>query len=86
MLKEGRLVSCDTPQNLVNEIRNKGFEIEIEKEDLARFQSTYRVSNLVHSGDKITVRISDYLPENHKCTSVKPTLEDLYLYIFEEEK
>ena len=75
----------DTCQNLVNEIANKVVEVEIEKEELKYFQDNYRVSNLYHNDDKIVVRlVTDNPPENHKITIANPTLEDLYLYVFEQ--
>lgn len=83
LLKSGRLVSHDTCQNLVKQIENKVFEIETDKENLKYFQDNYRVSNLCHNEDKIIVRIvTDNPPENYKVQLVKPTLEDLYLYVF----
>lgn len=85
LLKSGQLVSHDTCNNLIKEIENKVFEIEINKDELKCFQETYRVSNLFHDDDKIIVRIvTDIPPENYKVQPVKPTLEDLYLYIFEQ--
>ena len=85
LLKQGKLVSLDTCQNLVNEIANKVVEMEIEKEELKYFQDNYRVSNLYHNDDKILVRlVTDNPPENHKLSPQSPTLEDLYLYIFEQ--
>lgn len=85
LLKQGKLVSHDTCQNLVNEIANKVVEMEIEKEELKYFQDNYRVSNLYHNNDKILVRlVTDNPPENHKLSPQSPTLEDLYLYIFEQ--
>ena len=87
LLKQGKLVSHDTCQNLVNEIANKVVEMEIEKEELKYFQDNYRVSNLCHNDDKIVVRlVTDIPPENYKIRSVKATLEDLYLYVFENGK
>lgn len=87
LLKEGKLISHNTCNNLTKEIENKVFEVEIEKEELKYFQENYRVSNLFHSGDKITVRIvTDNPPENHIIQTAKPTLEDLYLYVFEKGK
>lgn len=85
LLKQGKLVSHDTCQNLVNEIANKVVEVEIKKEELKYFQDNYRVSNLYHNYDKIVVRlVTDNPPENHKLSPQSPTLEDLYLYIFEQ--
>lgn len=87
LLKSGQLVSHDTCNNLIKEIENKVFEIEINKDELKCFQETYRVSNLFHDDDKIIVRIvTDIPPENYKVQPVKPTLEDLYLYVFETGK
>lgn len=85
LLKQGKLVSHDTCPNLVSEIENKVVEVEINREELKYFQNNYRVSNLYHNDDKIIVRlVTDNLPKNHKSTIVKPTLEDLYLYVFEQ--
>lgn len=87
LLKSGKLVSHETCNNLIKEIENKVFEVEINKEELKSFQNNYRVSNLFHNDDKIIVRtVTDNLPENYKVQPVKPTLEDLYLYVFESGK
>ena len=86
LLKEGKLISHNTCNRLTKEIENKVFEVEIEKENLKYFQENYRVSNLFHSGDKITVRIvTDMPPSEYELKPVPPTLEDLYLYVFESE-
>ncbi|MBQ9673138.1 MAG: ABC transporter ATP-binding protein [Ruminococcus sp.] len=87
LLKQGKLVSHNTCNNLTKEIENKVFEVEIEKENLKYFQSNYRVSNLFYMGDKIIVRIvTDNPPKDYVKTPVSPTLEDLYLYVFENGK
>ncbi len=87
LLRNGQLVSHDTCGNLIKEIENKVFEVEIEREDLKRFQDNYRVSNLYNEEDKIIVRIvTDNPPENYAAQPVNPTLEDLYLYVFENGK
>lgn len=85
LLKSGQLVLHDTCNNLIKEIENKVFEIETDKESLKYFQDNYRVSNLYHNDDKIIFRtVTDNPPEDYKIQEVKPTLEDLYLYIFEQ--
>ncbi len=85
LLKSGQLVSHDTCNNFIKEIENEVFEIETDKDNLKYFQDNYRVSNLFHNDDKIIVRtVTDNPPENYKVQPVKPTLEDLYLYIFEQ--
>lgn len=87
LLKSGQLVSHDTCNNLIKEIENKVFEIEVDKEKLKYFQDNHRVSNLCHNDDKIIVRtVTDKPPKDYKIQPVKPTLEDLYLYVFETGK
>ncbi len=87
LLKKGQLVSYNTCSNLKKQVDDKVFEVEIEKDEVAYFQENFRVSNLYHSEDKIITRIvTDIPPKDYKYQSVKPTLEDLYLYVFEEGK
>ena len=85
MLKSGKLVAKDTCNKLLEEIEHKVFEIETTMDRLKFYQDNYRISNLYHDGDKIVVRtVTDSPPQDEKITAVKPALEDLYLYVFEE--
>ena len=85
LLKSGKLVADDTCPNLLKQVENKVFEVKIQSEDLKYFQDNYRVSNLFHDETEIAVRIvTDNLPQDYTCTPAKPTLEDLYLYVFEQ--
>lgn len=85
LLKNGKLVSSDTYKNLIKEVETKVFEIETDKENLKDLQDKFRVSNLYYNDDKIMVRVvTDNPLENCKVQATKPTLEDLYLYIFEQ--
>lgn len=87
LLNSGCLISKDTSQGLLKKIENKVFEMEVGKEILKEIQKNYRVSNLIHSNEKITVRIvTDNPPVGFESKSVTPTLEDLYLYEFESGK
>lgn len=85
LLKSGRLVDCDTTPNLLSQIEDKVFEVEINSSELEQIQAAYRVSNLYHNERSITARIvTDKPPNSENLTPVSPILEDLYLYIFEE--
>lgn len=84
LLKEGRLLSRDTCENLTESIKEKVWEIEITDENLAYFQGKYRVSNLYRKDGKIILRtVTDKLPPGYTAVKASPTLEDLYLYAFE---
>ena len=85
LLNKGKLVSKDTASNLTKMLEGKVFEADVTISQLSDVQQKYRVSNVFHNADRITVRIvSDTKPEEFKCHNVRATLEDLYLYIFEE--
>ncbi len=78
VLKNGQLVSHDTCTNLLK-------QIEINKDELKYFQDNFRVSNLRHNDENIIVRIvADKLPNGYTCTQTAPSLEYLYLYVFEQ--
>ena len=48
-------------------------------------KNVFDFTSLYHNGEKIVVRlVTDNSPENHYSKIVKPTLEDLYLYVFEQ--
>ncbi len=88
LLKSGKLVACDNIAELLKSVEDKTFEITTEDSSLVRkLQENYRVSNILREGNTVKVRIvTDNLPTSVSAVKVKPTLEDLYLYIFEEEK
>ena len=88
LLKSGKLVACDNIAELLKSVDDKTFEITTEDSSLVRkLQENYRVSNILREGNTVKVRIvTDNLPNSVQSSKVKPTLEDLYLYIFEEEK
>ncbi|MBQ8000849.1 MAG: ABC transporter ATP-binding protein [Ruminococcus sp.] len=88
LLKSGKLVACDNIAELLKSVEDKTFEITTEDSALVRkLQENYRVSNILREGNSVKVRIvTDNPPDYVSAIKVKPTLEDLYLYIFEEEK
>ena len=85
LLSGGKLVAMDTARSLTETLSGKVFEIDIAGGELDDVRRRYRISNIFHSDDKITVRIvTDIAPDKYACREVTPTLEDLYLYVFEE--
>ena len=85
LLSGGKLVAMDTARSLTETLAGKVFEVDIPSGELDDVRRRYRISNIFHSDDKITVRIvTDIAPDKYACREVTPTLEDLYLYVFEE--
>lgn len=86
LLKQGQLLACDTTENLLKRIENMVYEVTVPDGKVEQFEKKYNVSNIFCSGDKVIARVvSDELPSDLDKISVRPNLEDLYLFYFENE-
>ncbi len=87
IMKKGCLLGCQTPAQWLKTLEGKIFEISVGEEELETIQNQYLVCNIRRDeNEKIWVRvISDEIIEGNDTVAVSPTLEDLYLFLFEEE-
>lgn len=84
LLKQGQLLACDTTDNLLKRIENMVYEVNVPDGEVEHFEKKYNVSNIFRNGDKVIARIvSDELPSDLEKINVRPNLEDLYLFYFE---
>lgn len=84
-LKKGIIVKSGVPHEICNGISGKVFEIKAPPEKLDELSKEYKIGNISKDEKFIYVRVvSDEKPNSYGHTEVKPTLEDLYLYIFDE--
>ncbi len=83
LLKQGELISQLPPAKLIQQIDGTVWEVSVSKDDLASWQSRYRISNMAYDGSDFCLRLlSDAaVPGGHR---VKPNLEDVYLSYFGE--
>ena len=86
MLKNGELVSQLRPSALLQQMKGKVFEICVPEDRVDGVQDTYLVGNIrMDDEDRIWVRvIDDEKPQWEVVQEVLPSLEDVYLYTFEE--
>lgn len=85
VMKEGRLIHRGAPEVVTQEAKGLVWECKVESKDTERYIEQYNVGNLKNVGDKTTLRIiSDTCP-CEGAVEAEPTLEDLYLYYFNEE-
>lgn len=87
-LKEGKLLLKGTPSEVMDCYKNKVWQIHIAPEALAEVSDRYVVSNIVgEQNGKVCVKIiADECPEEKSAVSAPTTLEDIYLYLFQEAK
>lgn len=86
MLKNGQLVSQLRPSALLQQMKGKVFEICVPEDMVDDVQNRYLVGNIrMDDEDKVWVRIiNDSKPNWDLMQEVQPSLEDVYLYTFEE--
>lgn len=88
IMKEGKLVEKDTPNELLKSIRGKVHSLRIREDMLYKIQNKFKVSNIVREKDHILVRVVGHENIHIKDVDVKdenPSLEDLFLYYFDEK-
>lgn len=84
LLKKGNLIKNDTPENLMDSILDKVFEIRGAKEELLDFQHSVGLGNIIHDQNGISLRIvTDKPHDNYISVKDNISLEDVYLYYFE---
>ena len=86
VMKEGRLIHRGAPEVITHEIDGKVWECEVDTERADELCGRYNVGNLNNTGDKTILRIVGEEKPMEGAVSATPTLEDLYLYYFQEEE
>jgi len=81
VIREGRLVSQTTPEELLKKATGRVFMAVVASEGLAEAQHRVHVSNLIRRADGVHVR---YVANGNGATlpgarAIEPTLEDAYL-------
>lgn len=85
ILKQGELVVKSQPAKMLEIIADKVYELHVREEELPKVSSRWRVCSMLKDNDIVIVRIlSDDQPEGYDYRPVKPVLEDLYLYLFDD--
>lgn len=83
LIKAGKCIAFDSPQNLQKEIVGKTIVVEIQEEEVENLQKDYFVSSLFYETNQLYAKV--VLKENQTVTKGKmvyPSLEDVYLYHF----
>ena len=85
MLKKGVIESIGTPAELVSTIEGKVWSMKAEEAQIPALQEKFRVTGISKSEDGITLRILSESSPADRAQPVSPTLEDYYLWVFDEE-
>lgn len=80
IMKTGSLISMDYPENIVERVKGKVFEVNLPKAQASTFKEEQMVVNSMRKKDEIMLR---YIADKPVADSIPVTasLEDAYLYL-----
>ncbi|MEG2934997.1 MAG: ABC transporter ATP-binding protein [Clostridium sp.] len=85
MMKSGQIIINSQSTGITKEIDKKVWKCIVSKNEVDFISSKYRVVNLQHDGNNnVLLRIVSDVKPSKDAINVEPTLEDLFLYHFED--
>lgn len=85
MMKQGKILLQGPMETVTNSIQGKVWEVMVDEGKAAQYSRNLRVVNLHHEGNLVRLRIVDDAPPAPDASIVEPSLEDLFLYHFNED-
>ena len=85
MMKNGEIILQEPMVTVTDSIKGKVWELLIDEREANEYSRKFSVVNLHHEGNKVRLRVIDDNKPTNDAIMVKPSLEDLFLYHFEEE-
>ena len=79
LIDHGRLVECDTPEQLLKRAEGRVWAWVVPSDRLTELKATHRVSSAVRRADGVHVRIVSATAPAADAIPAIPTLEDAYL-------
>lgn len=84
LIKKGGILKTGSSENLTNEIKGKAWKVITDENGLKTIEERFTVGNIFRNGDKIETRIiSENRPDDSAEAEI-PTMEDVFLYYFDE--
>jgi ABC-2 type transport system ATP-binding protein len=79
LINQGQLIVHGTPEELLQTVSGRVWEVVVPSPDLIALRERYLVSNTAHRSDGVHARVvADYVP-GASAQAVEPSLEDAYL-------
>lgn len=86
VMKKGELLTSGTVDQLTATMKGCVWTCHVPMRNAEEWNARYCVSNLRHEGDLVELRIVSADQPNETAISVVPSLEDFYLYHFQDEE
>lgn len=86
VMKAGAFVHVGPPEDIVHQISGRVWGCQVDPQTAAHMATRFCISNIQYTADgSATMRIVADLPPISDAKPLAPTLEDLYLYLFQDE-
>ena len=86
VIKEGRLQVHAAPEELLQTVIGKTWEITIASAELPAAKQQFVISNTIRTNEGIRVRVVADESPNNAATPLTPNLEDAYLYMLAKKE
>ena len=87
VMKSGKLLACGTTEELVKLVEGKVWTATIPASALGEYERRLSIVNLRNEeSEEISIRYLSEEPSVSNSTAVTPRLEDLYLWLFPQER
>ena len=86
LMKNGNVLRHNSREKLIREVQGKVYELKVAERQLPEVEKKYTIANIFRDDAYLHVRVlSEVKPEDYQATSVRPELEDVYLWHFGEK-
>lgn len=85
VMKDGKFVHQGTVEEITGEIDGYVWECDVDRRTADKMIAEYNVGNIKNRGEDVVLRIVSKEKPIAGAVQTEPTLEDLYLFYFDEE-
>lgn len=86
VMKEGEILLHEAPAQILERVEGKVFEVCVTKEESRQLERQYTIVNYHQVQEGMYLRVLAETLPHPNATAVPPTLDDLYLYYFNENE
>jgi len=81
IMKEGMLVTMESPEDLLKQTEGAVWETVISSEEFARVQGSWKISSAVRKADGVHIRVVSQAQPTSDAVRAEPDLEDAFLNV-----
>jgi ABC-2 type transport system ATP-binding protein len=82
MMEAGKIERNATTEEYLKSLDGYVWVFDLPADELDEFQKKAVISNMIPKGDKLEVRVVDEKKPSDNAVPAIPTMEDVYLYVF----